>query len=135
MHEAGQRGRWEVIRYYELQWLEEEYHKAFKTSYNNESWQRKTAGRLEKLVGRSGIVAVQLLQLRSLARSNPDLPTRRVVPGIWLAMLKLARIKLTRVHDQTVVNFYREVALLGDFLGRKHDGRPTGSQSGEPGKH
>ncbi len=39
-------------------------------------------------------------------------------------MLKLAHKNLSRVHDLTVGQFYREVAKLGGFLGRKSDGDP-----------
>ena len=41
-----------------------------------------------------------------------------------LQMLKLARKGLNRIHDLTVGQFYREVAKLGGFLGRKSDGDP-----------
>ncbi len=115
---------WTVIRYYEMRWLVEEYHKAIKTGCATESRQLKTTGRLEAFVGLTGVVAVRLLQLKSLARTNPEVPAQRVVPRVWLQMLKLARKKLTRVHDLTVGQFYREVAKLGGFLGRKGDGDP-----------
>jgi len=46
-------------------------------------------------------------------------------------MLKTVRRNLKRVHDLTVCEFYREVAKLGGFLGRKPDGEPG---SGEVGK-
>jgi hypothetical protein len=115
---------WVVIRYYELRWLVEEYHKALKTGCRTESRQLKTAGRLEALVGLTSVVAVRLLQLKSLARTNPEVPAQRVVPRVWLKMLKLARKNLNRVHDLTVGQFYREVAKLGGVLGRKSDGEP-----------
>lgn len=115
---------WEVITYYESRWLIEEYHKALKTGCRAESRQLKTAGRLEAFVGLTSVVAVRLLQLKSLARTKPDVPAQRVVPRVWLQMLKLARKKLHRVHDLTVGQFYREVAMLGGFLGRKCDGNP-----------
>lgn len=115
---------WIVIRYYELRWLVEEYHKALKTGCSTESRQLKTAGRLEALVGLTSVVAVRLLQLKSLARTKPEVPAQRVVPRVWLKMLKLARKNLPRVHDLTVRQFYREVAKLGGFLGRKGDGEP-----------
>jgi hypothetical protein len=115
---------WEVITYYELRWLIEEYHKALKTGCRAESRQLKTAGRLEAFVGLTSVVAVRLLQLKSLARTRPEVPAQRVVPRVWLQMLKLARKKLHRVHDLTVGQFYREVAMLGGFLGRKCDGNP-----------
>jgi hypothetical protein len=113
-----------VIHYYELRWLVEEYHKALKTGCATELRQLHTASRLEAIVGLTSVVAVRLLQLKSLARSNPDVPAQRVVPRVWLKMLKLARKKLTRVYDLTVGEFYREVAKLGGFLGRKGDGQP-----------
>jgi hypothetical protein len=115
---------WDVIRYYELRWLVEEYHKALKTGCRMESRQLKTAGRLEAFVGLTSVVAIRLLKLKSIARTNPEVPAQRVVPKVWLQMLKLARKKLTRVHDLTVGQFYREVAKLGGFLGRTGDGEP-----------
>lgn len=115
---------WLVISYYELRWLVEEYHKALKTGCSSESRQLKTADRLEALVGLTSVVAVRLLQLKSLARTKPEVPAQRVVPSVWLKMLKLARKNLNRVHDLTVGQFYREVAKLGGFLGRKGDGEP-----------
>jgi hypothetical protein len=115
---------WVVIGYYELRWLVEEYHKALKTGCRTESRQLKTVGRLEAFVGLTSVVAVRLLKLKSLARTDPDVPAQRVVPRVWLKMLKRARKNLDRVHDLTVGQFYREVAKLGGFLGRKSDGEP-----------
>ncbi len=115
---------WTIIGYYELRWLVEEYHKALKTGCRTESRQLKTVSRLEALVGLTSVVAVRLLQLKSLARTNPNGPAHRVVPKVWLKMLKLARKNLNRVHDLTVGQFYREVAKLGGFLARKSDGDP-----------
>jgi len=115
---------WTIIGYYELRWLVEEYHKALKTGCRTESRQLKTASRLEALVALTSVVAVRLLKLKSLARTAPEVPAQRVVPGVWLKMLKLARKNLNRVHDLTVGQFYREVAKLGGFLGRKGDGDP-----------
>lgn len=118
------RDAWAIIGYYELRWLVEEYHKALKTGCRVESRQLKAAGRLEALVALTSVVAVRLLQLKSLARTNPEVPAQRVVPRVWLKMLKLARKNLSSVHDLTVGQFYREVAKLGGFLGRKSDGDP-----------
>jgi hypothetical protein len=115
---------WLVIGYYESRWLVEEYHKALKTGCRTESRQLKTAGRLEAFVGLTSVVAVRLLKLKSLARTHPEILAQRVVPRVWLKMLKLARKNLSRVHDLTVGQFYREVAKLGGFLGRKSDGEP-----------
>lgn len=115
---------WTVIGYYESRWLVEEYHKALKTGCRVESRQLKAAPRLEAFVALAGVVAVRLLKLKSLARTNPEVPALRVVPRVWLKMLKLARKNLSRVQDLTVGQFYREVAKLGGFLGRNSDGDP-----------
>lgn len=115
---------WTVIRYYELRWLIEEYHKALKTGCSTETRQLKTAGRLEAFVGLTSVVAIRLLKLKSIARTKPETPAQRVVPDVWLKMLKLARKKMAPVHDLTVGQFYREVAKLGGFLGRTGDGEP-----------
>ena len=97
---------WMVIRYYETRWLVEEYHKALKTGCHVEGRQLKTAARLEAMVGLMSVVAVRLLRLKSLARTNPDIPAQRVVPRVWLQMLKAARQGLNRIHDLTVGQFY-----------------------------
>ncbi len=115
---------WTVLAYYEARWLIEEYHKALKSGCRVEARQLKTAGRLEAMVGLMSVSAVRLLQLKSLARTSPDVPAQRVVPRVWLEMLNAARKGLQRVQDLTVGQFWREVAKLGGFLGRKHDGDP-----------
>ncbi len=115
---------WMVIEYYETRWLVEEYHKSLKTGCRVMKRVLRTADRLEAMTGLMSVVAVRLLQLKSVARTDPDRPARQVVPPLWLKMLKAARRNLRRVHDLTVYEFYRELAKLGGFLGRKHDGEP-----------
>jgi len=115
---------WSVIDDYESRWLVEEYHKALKSGTRMKDRQLKAAGRLEAMAGLMSIVAVHLVQLKTLSRTDPDRKARRVVPVLWLQMLKACRQKLRRVHDLTVYEFYREVAKLGGFIGRKSDGEP-----------
>jgi Transposase DNA-binding/Transposase DDE domain len=115
---------WEVIEYYESRWLVEEYHKAIKTGCRVTDRQLKDSDRLEAMMGVATIVAVRLLQLKSIANTEPDQPARRVVPLLWLTMLKAARRNLRRIHDLTVKQFYCELAKLGGFLGRTSDGNP-----------
>jgi len=115
---------WVIIEYYEARWLVEEYHKALKTGCCVTKRGLKKAHRLEPMVGLMSVVAARLLQLKSVARSDPDRPAQRIVPRLWLAMLKAARKNIRRVYDITVGQFYRELAKLGGFLGRKCDGEP-----------
>lgn len=115
---------WAVVTYYENRWAIEEYHKALKTGCGVQRRLLRTAARLEPVVGLMSVVAVRLLQLKTVAREEPDRPARAVVPPLWLQMLKASRKNLRRVHDLTVYQFYREIAKLGGFLGRRHDGEP-----------
>jgi hypothetical protein len=115
---------WLIIEYYEARWLVEEYHKARKTGCRVTKRILREATRLEPMVGLMSVVAVRLLQLKSVARSDPDRPARQIVPRLWLVMLKVARKNLRRVYDLTIREFYRELAKLGGFLGRKSDGEP-----------
>jgi hypothetical protein len=115
---------WTVIGYYEARWLIEEYHKALKTGCRVTKRGLRKGHRLEAMVGLMSVVAVRLLQLKSVARRDPDRPAQRIVPRLWLAMLKAARKNLPRVFDLTIGQFYRELAKLGGFLGRKCDGDP-----------
>lgn len=115
---------YQIIEHYEQRWLIEEFHKALKTGCRTESRKMRDAARLEPMVSLMSIVAVRLLQLKSAAKAAPDEPASKSVPGIWLKMLKAARPKLSRVHDISIRDFYRELAKLGGFLGRKSDGEP-----------
>ena len=115
---------WEVAGYYEQRWLIEEYHKAQKTGCKITARQLSSPDRLEASTGLLSIVAVRLLQLKTIALANPDREAKKVIPTLWLAMLLGARKGLKKNSLQTVGQFYRQVAMLGGFLGRKHDGNP-----------
>ncbi len=112
-----------VVSYYEKRWLIEEYFKALKSGCRVTERQLKTKGRLEALAGLLSVVAVRLLQLKAHARTEPDRPAVEVVPPRYVNLLKLAR-GLSRATALSAGRFYRELAVLGGFLGRKHDGEP-----------
>ena len=109
----------------QFSWYAEEFHNAFKTGTSVKKRQLKDTKRLEPMVALMSVVAVRLLQLKTLANSEPDRPARTVIPQLWLQMLKAVRKKLRRVHDLTICEFYREVAKLGGFIGRKSGGEPV----------
>ena len=110
-----------VIEHYEQRWLIEEFHKALKTGCRAEERGYQTAARLETITALLSVTAVRLLQLRSLARTEPTRPAAEVVPKSWITMLSSLR-RGKRIN--TVREFFRELAGLGGFLGRKHDGGP-----------
>jgi len=117
---------WRIMGYYEKRWLIEEWHKALKTGCHVECRQLKCKESLERITGLLSVVAVRLLQLKSEARTNPDHPARRIIPWRWIQMLVAAckRLKEVTATTMTVGQFYRELAKLGGFLGRKSDGEP-----------
>lgn len=112
-----------VVSYYERRWLVEEYFKALKSGCRVAERQLKTRARLEAVVALLSVVAVRLLQLKAHARTEPERPAAEVVPPRYVSLLKVAR-GLNRAMPLTVGRFYRELAKLGGFLGRKHDGGP-----------
>jgi hypothetical protein len=113
-----------VIGYYKKRWLIEEFHKALKTGCSLEARQYQTRERLEALTGMQSVVAVRLVQLKSVARTEPDRPAEEVVPKKWINTLRIMRPKAARRGVWTVRDFYRQLAGLGGFLGRKCDGEP-----------
>jgi len=114
-------GVWNVLEWYEARWMIEEYHKCLKSGCSLEGRQYKTAGALEAVAGVLTVLAVRLLQLKTVARAEPDRPAKEIVPADWLKFLSLVRRKSKVV---TIRDFVRELAKMGGFLGRKSDGEP-----------
>ena len=121
---AGFDEAWRILAYYEKRWLIEEYHKALKSGCRVESRQLQSKEGLERITALLSVVAVRLLQLKSAARTNPACPARTLVPLHWIKMLLAARKRSKLTAAMTIREFYREVAKLGGFLGRKSDGEP-----------
>jgi hypothetical protein len=113
----------QIISDYERRWLIEEYHKVLKTGCCIERHALRTADRLEALMGLITVIGVRLLQMKTFAKQDPEAKARNRVPSIWLKVLKKICPRLEKV-DLTVYQFWRELAKLGGFLGRKHDGEP-----------
>jgi hypothetical protein len=112
----------EVTRWYELRWLVEEYHKCLKSGCAVEARQMETRARLEACIGLLAVVAARLLQLKFTARQAPQEAALRVGPREHVRVLAAYRGR--RAEDWSVSEFWREVAKLGGFLGRKCDGEP-----------
>lgn len=110
------------VDWYAVRWVIEEYHKCLKTGCAVEQRQLTTAAGLERFLGFLAIVAVRLLQLRTLSRSHPQHLASSVVPPIMLKVL-MARLGLPK-WELTLAEFWRGLARLGGFIGRKSDGNP-----------
>lgn len=114
---------WQVVEDYENRWLVEEYHKVMKSGCGLQLHALREAKRLEPLIALISVIGVRLFQMKLIGRSQPKAKASSHVPASWLGCLKLARPK-TKLTGMTVYEFFRELAKLGGFLGRKHDGEP-----------
>jgi hypothetical protein len=114
---------WQVIEAYETRWTIEEYHKVLKTGCSIERHSLRTRERLEALTGLITVVGVRLLQLKTISQKEPEAKAKNRVPSMWLNALKGLKPKIT-ITTLTVHEFFRELAKLGGFLARKHDGEP-----------
>ena len=112
-----------VVGYYEKRWIIEEWHKVLKTGLQVENRQLKTSHRLEAMMAVMSVAAVRLFQLKAEARTAPQRPAADVLPPRYVTMLKAAR-KLGPSLVLSVGRFFRELAMMGGFLGRRHDGDP-----------
>ena len=111
----------EVVTIYRHRWLIEEYHKCLKTGCQIEKVQLRTADRLLALFGMLGIVATQLLQLKNISRINPEEPAENYVDKLSIIVLQNI---YTLKAPLTVREYWRRVAMLVGFMGRKSDGSP-----------
>jgi hypothetical protein len=68
-------------------------------------------------------LAVRLLQVRALAREEPERPASEVIDPLMLAVL--AQRTGQSPATMTIGTFWTEVARLGGYLARAHDG-PAG---------
>jgi hypothetical protein len=113
-----------IVRYYELRWTIEDFHKCWKTGCALESRCYETADRLARVAAVTAVLAVRLLRMRTAAKETPHRLARDVAPRNWVDMLIRIR-KLRQTTDTlTIREFLRALAGLGGFLGRKHDGEP-----------
>ncbi len=110
------------IDWYTCRWIVEEYHSCLKTGCAIEKSKLQHAERLQRLLAFVSIPAVRLLQLRDMSRTTPQRLAVQVVQPV------LVQIIAYRIHTNpitlTLASFWREVATLGGFLGRKSDGQP-----------
>ena len=105
---------------YRRRWLIEDYHKAVKTGFRIEDNQLKQASRIFALFGIVGVVATKLLAIREYCRLSPETPLEGKIPKQWIILIE----RLKTVKLQTVGDFWRALACLGGFIGRKSDGQP-----------
>jgi hypothetical protein len=114
----------QISKWYSWRWLIEEYHKCLKTGCAGEKRQLEESDRLEAVLGILAVVAVRLLALKQQVQQRPQTPAVQHVEKLTVQVLMAKRKLRGRLEDLSLHQFWREVAKLGGFLGRRRDGEP-----------
>ncbi|MGZ3615869.1 MAG: IS4 family transposase [Ktedonobacteraceae bacterium] len=113
---------WERVEWYRQRWLVEDYHQGLKSGCRIEERQLQTVDGLIRLLGLLSPLAVRLMQLREYARSEPERPAHEVIEPLMLAVMATRSGQAPAA--MTIGSFWTEVARLGGYLARSHDGPP-----------
>ena len=114
----------QLIGWYEHRWVIEEYHKGLKSGCSIEHRRLQSVAALKAIIAMCSIVAVRLLQLRNLARHEPEQPAISQIERRRLELLILRLALSMQPETMTLREFWHAVARLGGFLARKSDGEP-----------
>lgn len=109
--------------WYTCRWFCEDFHQCLKTGCQIERSQLNDGLDLQKLLGFAAPIAVRLLQLRQDARHTPEALATTVVEPLMVEVLT-RQLSTESASTLTMLDFWRLVARLGGFQGRKRDGQP-----------
>jgi hypothetical protein len=110
-----------VAEGYAFRWIIEEFHKCEKTGCQVEMRRLEHVDRLEPLIGLLSVVAVALLQLKFVARDDPQRPANTMFDEVTVRVMALY-LKKKSAKALTVGEFWRGVGRLGGHAGRRGDG-------------
>jgi hypothetical protein len=113
---------WERVGWYEHRWVVEEYHQCLKTACRLEERRVQSADRLIRLLGDFSPLAVRLLQLRDLARREPERDAQEVLDADLLTIVA-AQAGQSPTWMPTGA-FWKAVAHMGGYVARHGDGPP-----------
>ena len=113
-----------ILHWYSYRWRVEEYHKIFKSGCQVERY-RLAADGMKPLIGFLSVIAVELLQLTYLHRTQPSAPAIVVLNPLQLQVLSAKSPKLPKVL--TVSWAVEAVARLGGYFEHRHK-TPIGIQ-------
>jgi len=116
-----------IVRYYELRWRVEEYHKAWKSAGTQvESFRLQTRQNLEKIIVITAFIAVRLLQLRELVGNKEEAKSvnceQYFEPLEWKLMWSKTEANALPKKAPSLYWAYYALAKLG----RWHDSKRTG---------
>ena len=113
-----------ILRWYSYRWHVEEYHKIFKSGCQVERY-RLAADGMKALIGFLSVIAVELLQLTYLHRTQPNTDAIVVLNSLQLQVLRAKSAKLPKVL--TVGWAVEAITRLGGYLEHRRN-TPIGIQ-------
>ena len=113
-----------ILRWYSYRWRVEEYHKIFKSGCQVERY-RLAADGMKALIGFLSVIAVELLQLTYLHRTQPQAPAIEILNPVQIKLLKAKSHKQPKVL--TVSWAIEAIARLGGYLEHRRN-TPIGIQ-------
>lgn len=102
-----------ILRWYTYRWRVEEYHKILKSGCQSERYRLASVG-MKTLLGFLSVIAIELLQVTYLHRTQPLAPAIEILNPLQLKVLKARFPKLPAVL--TVAWAVESIAFLGGYL-------------------
>ena len=103
-----------ILRWYTYRWRVEDYHKILKSGCQSERYRLAAVG-MKTLLGFLSVIAVELLQVTYLHRTQPDAPAIEILNPVQLEVLKAGTVKKLP-PILTVAWAVETVAYLGGYL-------------------
>ena len=115
-----------TVKRYSCRWNIETFHYTLKSGCAIEKLQESTADKLVKLIALYSVIAIRIMILTHLARTQSDTSCEAVFEADeWTTLYKV--VKMTKKLPEkppTILEAVIMVAKLGGFLARKSDGFP-----------
>lgn len=114
----------QVVRYYELRWRIEDYHKAWKSGVGVERQRFQSVGNLERMLAITAFLAVRLLQLRELLDAKETTSEKVLAEDEWKVLWLSTEPNKPLPETAPPLRWaYYAIARLGGFSDTKHTGR------------
>ena len=114
-----------ILRWYTYRWLVEDYHKILKSGCQSERYRLAAVG-MKTLLGFLSVIAVELLQVTYLHRTQPNAPAIAILNSVQLEVLK-AKTSPKLPPILTIAWAVEAVAYLGGYLEHRRQ-TPIGIQ-------
>jgi hypothetical protein len=114
-----------ILRWYTYRWRVEEYHKIFKSGCQSERYRLAAVG-MKTMLGFLSVIAVELLHVTYLHRTQPNAPALEILNPVQMEVLKAQRSKKLP-STLTVAWAMESVAALGGYLEHRRN-TPIGIQ-------